>query len=208
MKRIIICLFVSITYFSAFAQSADKKMIDLSGYLGIGAFPQGLSSVPVVSGQYRQEGDPYTSIVLGVDFLLKEQFVGFFVESSLKQNFRSNEWIPFWPKEDENEFINTTIVSFRTEANGLNAGVLLGGDVTPNFQVTAKVGAGLSFHKYSFVYESFLEGRQLVEGRESVFNYQLAVQSKYYIDHNFGIVSSLAISKLNPVFTLGFVGRL
>lgn len=207
--RYIILLIIAGCCIHVVAQSDDiPKSNEVSAYIGLGAFPQGLSSIPVVSGQYLTEGNPYISIVLGADFLSKKHNVGFFVESSLSQNFRSNEWIPFWPAETDHEEFNKTIISYSTEANGFNFGCLVGGEISPKFELTAKLGAGLTYHSYSLVYETFLGGRQLAEGKEAVLNYQFAMQTKYYVFTKGGFMSSVAISKGNPVFTLGIVGMI
>ena len=202
---------VALMFFSLIgvAQSDnDQKQNRLSVYAGLGAFPFGLSSVPVSSRKYLSDGNPYISNVVGVDFLTLDQKIGFFIESSSGQNFISKEWIPFWPSQENEEYYNTRIISFETKATGFNSGLLIGNMITPNFQIHAKVGAGFTYHNYKFSYQSIVGGSQFVQGKERVFNYQLAVQTKFYPVEHVGFVSSIAISKGNSVFTLGVVGSI
>jgi hypothetical protein len=206
MKKITFYILLSVISLSLFAQKKDTGLVGMSTYLSVGLLPYGYNSIGVRSKQWSAKGDPNTSILVGLDYKVKDYKIGFFVEGSLKQNYTSTEWTPFIPIEVENQY-NGTILSFTTETNSINGGLLIGGDVTEELEIFAKLGVGASFHSYSLGFRPVIGKEFYTEGTQRSLNYQIGMELKYFPINNYGVVSSWAIAENFPLFSVGVVNR-
>lgn len=206
MKRIVIYVLVSIVTVAGFAQNKDNGLVGISAYLSVGLLPYGYNSIGERSDKYIGWGEPNTSILVGLDYKVNDTKMAFFIEGSLRQNFKSTEWQPFMLSEIENDR-NGKVISFETETNSVNGGILIGGDLTEELELFAKVGVGTSFHSYILGFAPSLGDPILTETTQRSLNYQLGLELKYFPIQNVGVISSWSVAHNFPLFSIGMVSR-
>jgi len=216
-KQIILLLFICIICFNVNAQS---KRVGFNEYferaypwynftftMGTGVFPYGLAFKNELNtnSDYEFFNGVDGAGLFGLSYSFYKINFGFFVEYSLLSQFvvSGNNVLPF-PKSQLNMPTSTRITNVGGLSNSLNTGVMYGGRVFEGFEMFFKLGFGPSWHEYYAIYDDFVtnETSLIKEGFAKSYNYQTAIDFRYFPGEVFGFTASLGISQNFPVFSI------
>lgn len=208
-KSIVVCLFFSGIWSALPAQGTTDSLhnIRFTPYIESGIFPYGYKSIHTRSEKPLLENDKEFSRVFGLS-ISPLPWLAVYGEWHSQQYFRSPysdvEWIPFDPPEMKG--IYTDLTRFNCRSESFNMGIMIGGDVTDNFSVYMRFGAGTTRHYYTFSYNDGQE--HTVTSSTAEENRQISFVTSYFPIKFLGFTNSFSVSKNLPFWRMGIIGRI